>query len=120
MTAAPFSGWPSDPLGNLLTATTSQPHPEVVAIAVCGELDMATGTLFARAIDSALARAPKRIVIDLSGVTFCGSTGLAQLTRCRALAAHQGIKLLLRGAEHRPVATPLRLTGLTTLFDYVS
>lgn len=123
MTVAPTEGWPSDPLGalcDLLTATVEQPHPEVVTIAVFGELDMATGDLFARAIDNALARAPQRIIIDLSDVTFCGSTGLNLLTRARAMASHQGIKLFLRGAERRVVAAPLQFSGLVSLFDYVT
>lgn len=106
-------------LCNLLKATVTQPHPEVVIIAVGGELDMASEELLRRAIERAIERKPKRILVDLAAVTFFGSTGMSVLTQGRAWASHQGIRLQLRGAKHRVVALPLRYTGLENLFDIV-
>jgi anti-anti-sigma factor len=118
------SGLPAQPdllgaLCNLLKATVTQPHPELVVIAVCGELDIASGDLLRRAIERAIERKPKRILVDLAAVTFFGSTGMSVLAQGRAWASHQGIRLQLRGAKHRAVALPLRYTGLESLFDIV-
>jgi anti-sigma B factor antagonist len=121
-TISPYSSEEPDVLGelcDLLQATLTQPHPEVVIIAAAGELDMASGDLLRRAIEHAIARRPKRILVDLATVTFFGSTGMAVLTQGRALASTQGIRLQLRGARHRAVALPLRYTGLENLFDIV-
>lgn len=106
-------------LCDLLKATITQPHPEVVVIAVGGELDMASGDLLRRAIERGIDRKPKRILVDLAAVTFFGSVGMGVLTQGRAMASHQGIRLQLRGAKHRAVALPLRYTGLENLFDIV-
>lgn len=123
-TVSPLPDESTDLLGelcDLLEATVTQPSPELVVIAVCGELDMASGELLRSAIARALALEPKpkRVLVDLAAVTFCGSVGLGVLTQGRALASAQGVRLQLRGAVHRAVAMPLRVTGLENHFDII-
>ena len=70
--------------------TTDRPSPDVAVIGLTGELD---GSNFEKVIDAGrVARdgGARRIVIDLSGLTYMGSSGL--------VAIHS-IALLLRGQE---------------------
>jgi anti-anti-sigma factor len=104
-------------LGGLVKATVTRPSPELVVIAIGGELDMANGELLRRAIARAIDRQPQRILVDLAAVTFFGSSGMNVLAQGQALAFHQGIRLQLRGTAHRAVAIPLRVTGLENHFN---
>lgn len=72
--------------------TTERPSPDVAVIALDGELD---GSNFEQVIDAgraALEAGASRVVIDLGGLTYMGSSGL--------VAIHS-IALLTRG--HEPV-----------------
>ena len=74
--------------------TTERPAPDVAVIALSGELD---GSNFERVIDAgrdAIAAGARRVVLDLGGLTYMGSSGL--------VAIHS-IALLSRGRE--PVST---------------
>jgi anti-anti-sigma regulatory factor len=70
--------------------TTDRPSPDVAVIGLTGELD---GSNFEQVIDAGRAArdgGARRIVIDLSGLTYMGSSGL--------VAIHS-IALLMRGQE---------------------
>jgi anti-anti-sigma regulatory factor len=70
--------------------TTDQPSSDVAVIGLTGELD---GSNFEQVIDAGRAArdgGARRIVIDLAGLTYMGSSGL--------VAIHS-IALLLRGQE---------------------
>ena len=70
--------------------TTDRPSADVAVIALDGELD---GSNFEQVIDAGRAArdgGAKRVVLDLSGLTYMGSSGL--------VAIHS-IALLLRGME---------------------
>jgi anti-sigma B factor antagonist len=62
----------------LSTEFVDAPVPTVRAT---GELDISTVALLCRAIHAAALSAPKppRLIIDLTGLTFCDSTGLRAL-----------------------------------------
>lgn len=70
--------------------TTDRPSPDLAVIGLAGELD---GSNFEQLIDAGRAArdgGAERIVLDLSGLTYMGSSGL--------VAIHS-IALLLRGQE---------------------
>ena len=70
--------------------TTERPSPEVAVIALDGELD---GSNFEKVIDAgraAVDAGASRVVLDLGGLTYMGSSGL--------VAIHS-IALLTRGRE---------------------
>jgi hypothetical protein len=70
--------------------TTERPSPDLAVIGLAGELD---GSNFESLIDAGRAArdgGARRIVLDLSGLTYMGSSGL--------VAIHS-IALLLRGQE---------------------
>jgi ribosomal protein L12E/L44/L45/RPP1/RPP2 len=59
--------------------TTEQPRPDVAVIALAGELD---GSNFEQVIDAgraAVAAGASRIVLDLAGLTYMGSSGLVAI-----------------------------------------
>lgn len=87
-------------------------------VAVIGELDMLTTPLLESRVSAELAEGPAALVLDLSGVSFLGSSGLALLVQTRDLATERGIPLRLV-AESQPVLRPLTATGLDSLFVIV-
>lgn len=100
-----------------LRVTVRQPEQAVFVIEVAGELDMLTQPPLEARLATVLNSRPERLIIDLSRITFLGSTGLTVLLDAREAAARQGTVLQLSGADHRAVARPLRITGLAELFE---
>lgn len=89
---------------------------DVVIVRVGGEVDMLTTPMFTTVVGEQLATAPAMLVLDLSGVGFLGSSGLAALVGAREQAQSQSIGLRLVSADHA-VLRPLTATGLAELFD---
>jgi anti-sigma B factor antagonist len=89
---------------------------DCTVMSVSGELDLYTAPRLHRELTAALADGtPPRLIIDLSGVEFCDSTGINVL-----LAAHRrarehggGLELLGPRAGMRRI---LQVTGLETVF----
>ena len=73
---------------------TERPVPNCVVLSVLGEIDLVTVPGLDAAIAEHVAAAPC-LVLDLSGVTFFGSLGLAALIRAMTLAEERGTRLLL-------------------------
>jgi anti-sigma B factor antagonist len=72
-------------------------QPEGVAVfALSGELDLATVDTVRAAAESACAKG-LRVVLDLSGVEFCDSTGLGVIISLFRQANSAGGQLLLSG-----------------------
>ena len=75
---------------------------------VTGELDLSCLREVEAAVDAAVAQAPARLVVDLSGLRFMDSSGLAVLL---------GAARRVRAFEIRDPSTPVRrlitLSGLT-------
>jgi anti-sigma B factor antagonist len=55
----------------------------LTVVAVSGSVDMLTAPGLAEAIDSALAKKPKGLIIDLLKVEFLGSAGISVLMKTR-------------------------------------
>ncbi len=98
-----------------LEVSVVQPRPEVRVVVVGGEVDMVTARLLERWVREQLTRPPRHLVLDLSGVTFLDSSGLALLVVTRELAQAAGCVLHLVG-DQPPVARPLTRTGLVVMF----
>ncbi|QXJ22283.1 STAS domain-containing protein [Actinomadura graeca] len=88
---------------------------EHTVIAIIGELDIASTPSLRERLNTALRNVGPRVVIDLSGVTFCDASGLALLVGARRRAEPAGTTMVL--AAPRPqMAKLLRITGLTRAF----
>jgi anti-sigma B factor antagonist len=94
------------------TQLTVQPVGDDV-IQVSGELDILTCDELERVAGQAADRGGL-VILDLSELTFCDSTGLAGLVRLHKRAAAAGGRLVLRSPVPR-VHGLLTLTGLDRL-----
>jgi anti-sigma B factor antagonist len=104
---------PAPPIKISMTAGSA---PHVVRISVAGEMDAATSPEVQAAIADALRRhRPRRIDLDLTGVTFLDSTGIRALVLGRADAEQVDCQLGLVGVA-RPVYQVLEIVGLLEVF----
>jgi anti-anti-sigma factor len=99
---------------NPITQLTTRPADDGV-IEVGGELDIRTCDQLERVLGDVADRSG-RVVLDLSELTFCDSTGLASLVRVHKRAQAAGGQLVLRRPQPR-VYNLLTLTGLTQFFS---
>ena len=104
---------------HLLRTAVTHPRPGASVLAVDGEVDTLTAPRLEARLDEVLqssAAAHDTVVVDLSGVTFLSSSGLAALIRGARRATAAGIPLRLVAAT-RAVTRPLAVTGADALFD---
>lgn len=89
---------------------------DCTVVAVRGELDIASAPALRTELLGLLGPHARRIVVDLSEVTFCDSSGLAVLVGASRRAWLLGGVLRL-AAPAPPVTAVLRLTGLDRHFE---
>jgi anti-anti-sigma factor len=77
---------------DLLQVEVRHPRPGVVVLAPVGEVDVSTADLLRHAVRDAIASGPRCLVIDLTRLTFCGSTGLVVLIDARRDAEAAGMR----------------------------
>jgi anti-sigma B factor antagonist len=82
-----------------------------------GVLDMSTAGIFRESVETHLS-AGGQVVIDLSAVTFCDSTGLGAIVGLYRAAGAVGCSLLLRAPQRR-VAAVLAMTGVDQVVTVV-
>jgi len=103
------------PFDDVITLSTSTDEDGVVTVTVVGEVDTFTAPVLRSTLDSQLEQQPKELVIDLSGVQFLGSAGLAVLVETQKSSRARDVALSLI-ATTRAVTRPLEVTGLIDLF----
>ena len=90
----------------MVTITPVRTGP-ISVLTVSGEIDLISGPRLRAALDEALddrgadgRRAPSGVVVDLTGVSFLSSAGLAVLVEAHERASQQGIalKIVIDGA----------------------
>jgi anti-anti-sigma factor len=97
------------PFGTLYL--TSQQRNDTTTVTVAGELDISTADQLQAYAEEALRSAPRRLVLDLSGVSFFSAAGVTVLTALVDSAATYGTDLLLD--EVSPAVTRvLRALGM--------
>jgi stage II sporulation protein AA (anti-sigma F factor antagonist) len=111
--------WPADvpARSDLLRVRVSEPGPGVVVVAPAGEVDLSTVRLFRDAVLAAVDAAPDHVIIDLSGLTFCGSTGLVVLLDAAQRAEIACIAFTAAGATPI-VRRVLDITGLRPVLGH--
>jgi anti-sigma B factor antagonist len=95
---------------------TTQRHGAAVVLQVHGEIDMLTSPRLRNELIDLLDSRPSVLVLDLAGVSFFASSGLATLVEASEAAAEAGVPLRL-AAMGRSVRRPLQITGLAARFD---
>ncbi len=100
--------------GQLKIDPTVEPH--MTMLLIVGEVDLATVDTLVDAVERALP--PKgALVLDLVGVEFMDSAGVAAVNKCRRLAEAAATTLTLRCRAGGPVAQLVSWTGLDTVVD---
>lgn len=84
---------------------------DAVVVTAIGEVDLATGSEFAVALDDALGSGARRVVVDLLAVTFMGSVGLAALVQAARQAQRRGLPRPIVVAAD-VVLRPIRIAAL--------
>ncbi len=88
-------------------------------VTICGEIDLYTAPRLHSELASLQADdMPARIVIDMSGVEFCDSTGMNVLLSCLRRARERGGDLEI-AAPKPAVRKILQVTGLDAVFTLV-
>ncbi|ROP41773.1 STAS domain-containing protein [Saccharothrix texasensis] len=93
------------------TAVDTTYHRDVPVLAVIGEVDSTSVEPIRAHLLDRLDRSPARLVLDLTGVSYFGSTGLQLLTEAIARAEQRGT-ILAVAAHQRAVLTPMQITAL--------
>ncbi|WP_029431886.1 STAS domain-containing protein [Blastococcus sp. URHD0036] len=106
------------PFDDVITLSTATGEDGVVTVTVVGEVDTFTAPVLRSSLDTQLEQQPRELVIDLSGVQFLGSAGLAVLVETQKSARSRDVELRLV-ATTRAVTRPLEVTGLIDLFTIV-
>jgi anti-sigma B factor antagonist len=67
------------PRPELLRVEADESRPGVLVLSPRGEIDVSNAEVLRDAASAAVAARPRCLLVDLSGLTFCGSTGLVVL-----------------------------------------
>jgi anti-sigma B factor antagonist len=84
-------------------------RPGVAVVDVTGELDLDGAPILCAAIESAAL--DEHVVVDLSRVGFCDSTGLKALLDAAREIAARGRRLVVVAPEDGPVRRVIAMTG---------
>ncbi|MEV0002839.1 STAS domain-containing protein [Micromonospora sp. NPDC050980] len=100
-----------------LTVTPAERGEIGVDLRLAGELDLSTAGELNAVIDRLVAGGRRELLLDLTELTFCDSTGIAAFVRGDNLVAADGGWLRLTGASG-PVARVLQVTGLAEVLAH--
>ena len=94
---------------------TSRSQGDHTVVSVAGEIDLYTAPKLQSELTAALSRNPARLIVDMSAVEFCDSTGINVLLAAHRQAREHGGELQLAGpgSATRKV---LQVTGLEAVF----
>lgn len=79
------------------SSVSQEEHRTVVTLE--GELDAASSDELAQVLHGVLSNQPRRVVVDLAGVTFMDSSGLRSLLQGSERAANQDTQLVVERAS---------------------
>ncbi|MEQ8317746.1 MAG: STAS domain-containing protein [Phycisphaerales bacterium] len=90
---------------------------KAVVVSLSGEVDIVRSPDLQMALQDAVGRTPKGggVVVDLSGVTYMDSSGVATLVRGLQLSRKKGAGLVLCGLQDR-VRSIFEIARLDTVF----
>ncbi|MEV4093939.1 STAS domain-containing protein [Streptosporangium saharense] len=99
-----------------VTVAPGDDAPEVILlVALAGELDYTNAERFRHDLHEAVGSEPRDLVIDLTELTFCDSTGIQVLLGVRRLVQARGRRIALAN-PHQRLKRLFHLTGLAEAF----
>jgi anti-sigma B factor antagonist len=96
-----------------LLGITRRRHSTAVVIFATGEIDIATAEHLATALRDELDNRPGTLVIDLTGVAFMGSIGMAVLAEADQAASASGQRLRVVVCERQAAFRSMTISGLS-------
>ncbi|MFJ3091457.1 STAS domain-containing protein [Streptomyces sp. NPDC086838] len=96
---------------------TPDETPAGPALHVAGELDYASSATLSLRTEALHLSPGQRLVIDLSGVTFCDSAGITALLAARQHAQAAGAAMVLEAVPTHLIRI-FTLTGLDQVFTF--
>lgn len=93
---------------------TTQPHDQHIVVAATGEVDLHTAPRLQRELSTLLEDGAKRLIVDLTSVEFCDSTGVNVLLEAMRRAWEQNRNLYLVNPQPA-VRKVLGITGLDSV-----
>lgn len=94
---------------------TRRETPTGPVLRVAGELDYAQAAVLREQVDGLVLSADQCLVIDLSGLEFCDSTGITALLAARQHAQAAGAGIVLAGVPANTLRV-LAIVGLDQVF----
>lgn len=94
-----------------------EPDPHGVRVRIVGELDLATAPQLDRMLQDVASNGHGRVLIDLDGVKFMDSTGLASIVRAQRHADSNGHRVALRAGSPQ-VQRLFEITGMLDLLIF--
>lgn len=95
---------------------SSRQESDFTVVAVTGEVDLYSSPAMREAILAALAKKPPQLVLDLSGVSYMDSSGIATLVEGLQAARRADGRLVLAGLTDR-VREVFELARLQSFFE---
>jgi len=92
------------------------PDNKAVVVEAAGDIDLHRSTTFQQGLLDVARGGPERIVLDLAGVGYMDSSGVASLVKLLARVRRDGVELKLAGLTPR-VRSVFEITRLDTVFD---
>jgi anti-sigma B factor antagonist len=89
------------------------------ALVLTGEFDASCVLRFERLVRDAVDDDLRRLMIDMRGVTFIDSTGLALLLRAEAASRQDGFELQIVRSPAAAVTSALEASGLERVLPFV-
>ncbi len=112
---------PQEVFGGGFAIGAQQVDYRVVLVEIVGDLDLHTVPQAETFLVQATATRPRHLILDLSAVTFLGSSGMALLITAQSDSDMIHGRLHLLGViGNHPVERPLDLVGLLKRFDVAS
>ena len=87
----------------------------VAVVSVAGELDLTTAPELFHALTRLVDQGRRRLILDLTRLEFCDSSGLSVLVRVRNMLERQGGDVVLAGPT-AVVQRVLEVSGLVEVF----
>jgi anti-sigma B factor antagonist len=101
-----------------LKVTTAQQDGAVV-ISATGEIGSVEAPSLRVFVKEAYARQPKRLIIDLAGITYMSTAGVATLVEALQISRKNQVPLVLAGMQDR-VRAVFEIARLHTVFKIVA
>ena len=89
---------------------------KLVVVDVVGDMDMDHSSAFQQCLSDVMAKKPTHVIVDLAGVSYMDSSGIASLVKLNSQTKSAGASLSLV-AVHQNVQSILQITRLDTMFS---